>query len=72
MIDFPTVWAGNADEYIEKGIAVHDSFRNDDLITTTFAPHAPYTVSDQPLEKIRSFAHEMDIPITMHSHETGR
>jgi 5-methylthioadenosine/S-adenosylhomocysteine deaminase len=71
VIDFPTVWAGNAEEYIEKGIAVHDSFRGDDLITTTFAPHAPYTVSDEPLEKIRSFAHEMDIPITMHIHETA-
>ncbi len=71
VIDFPTVWAGAADEYIEKGIAVHDSFRNDDLINTVFAPHAPYTVSDRPLEKIRSFAHEMDIPITMHVHETA-
>ena len=71
VIDFPTVWAGNADEYIEKGIAVHDSFRNDDLVITTFAPHAPYTVSDRPLEKIRSFAHEMDIPVTMHVHETA-
>jgi 5-methylthioadenosine/S-adenosylhomocysteine deaminase len=71
VIDFPTIWAGNADEYIDKGIAVHDSFRNDDLIKTTFAPHAPYTVSDGPLEKIRSFAHEMDIPVTMHVHETA-
>ena len=71
VIDFPTVWAGSADEYIEKGIAVHDSFRTDDLINTVFAPHAPYTVSDSPLEKIRSFAHEMDIPITMHIHETA-
>lgn len=71
VIDFPTVWASNAEEYIEKGIAVHDSFRGDELITTSFAPHAPYTVSDKPLEKIRSFAHEMDIPITMHIHETA-
>ena len=71
VLDFPTVWAGSADEYIDKGIAVHDSFRNDDLVLTTFAPHAPYTVSDGPLEKIRSFAHEMDIPVTMHVHETA-
>jgi 5-methylthioadenosine/S-adenosylhomocysteine deaminase len=71
VIDFPTVWAGSADEYIEKGIAVHDSFRNEDLVNTVFAPHAPYTVSDRPLEKIRSFAHEMDIPVTMHIHETA-
>jgi len=71
VIDFPTVWAGSADEYLDKGIAVHDSFRNDDLITTCFAPHAPYTVSDAPLEKIRSYAHEMDIPVTIHLHETA-
>ena len=71
VIDFPTIWAGNADEYIDKGIAVHDSYRNHDLVKTTFAPHAPYTVSDGPLEKIRSFAHEMDIPVTMHVHETA-
>jgi len=71
VIDFPTVWAGSAEEYIDKGIDVHDSFRNDDLITTSFAPHAPYTVSDKALEKIRSFAHEIDIPITMHVHETA-
>lgn len=71
VIDFPTIWASNATEYIDKGIAVHDSFRGDELITTSFAPHAPYTVSDQPLETIRSLAHEMDIPITMHVHETA-
>ena len=71
VIEVPTVWAGNTDEYIEKGIAVHDSYRNDELIFTTFAPHAPYTVSDKPLEQIRSFAHEMDIPVTMHIHETA-
>jgi len=71
VVDFPTIWASNATEYIDKGIAVHDSFRGDELITTSFAPHAPYTVSDQPLETIRSLAHEMDIPITMHVHETA-
>ena len=71
MIDFPTVWANNADEYLKKGIDVRDQFRGNPLITTAFAPHAPYTVSDEPLEKIRSFAEEMDIPVHMHIHETA-
>lgn len=71
MIDFPTVWANNADEYLNKGIDVRDQFRGNPLITTAFAPHAPYTVSDEPLEKIRSFAEEMDIPVHMHIHETA-
>jgi len=71
VIDFPTVWAANANEYLSKGIEVHDHFRHNPLITTAFAPHAPYTVSDEPLQRIITFAEEMDIPIHMHLHETA-
>lgn len=69
-IDFPTIWARDADEYIEKGLAVHDEFRDDPLVHTAFAPHAPYTVSDQPLQRLQVLANELDIPIHMHVHET--
>lgn len=71
MIDFPTAWAQDADEYFRKGIAVHDQFRTNSLISSSFAPHAPYTVSDEPLERIRTYAEELDIPIHMHVHETA-
>jgi len=71
VLDFPTVWARDADEYIDKGLEVHDVYRNDELINTAFAPHSPYTVSDEPLEKIRMLADELDRPIHMHVHETA-
>ncbi|MDH5184321.1 MAG: TRZ/ATZ family hydrolase [Gammaproteobacteria bacterium] len=71
VIDFATAWAEDADEYLRKGIAVHDQFRTNSLITSSFAPHAPYTVSDEPMERIRSYAEELDIPIHMHIHETA-
>ncbi len=71
MIDFPSAWAQNNDEYFHKGLKLHDELRNNDLISTAFAPHAPYTVSDAPLEKIRMYADELDIPIHMHVHETA-
>jgi 5-methylthioadenosine/S-adenosylhomocysteine deaminase len=70
VLDFPTVWASNADEYIEKGTALRDLYRDDALIRTAFAPHAPYTVSDAPLQKIRTLADELDVPVHMHVHET--
>ncbi|MGZ8144344.1 MAG: TRZ/ATZ family hydrolase [Methylosarcina sp.] len=69
-IDFPSVWAENSAEYIEKGLALHDQFRHEPLITASFAPHAPYTVSDEPLKKIRMFADELELSIHMHVHET--
>jgi len=70
VIDFPTVWANNAEEYIDKGLAVRDYFKGHDLITTAFAPHAPYTVSDKPLQKIAMLASELDLAVHMHIHET--
>lgn len=71
LIDFPTAWAGDAEEYLRKGLELHDRFRNHPLITTAFAPHAPYTVSNDPLEQVRILAEELDIPIHMHIHETA-
>lgn len=70
VIDFPTVWADNAQHYLTRAMQVHDQFREDPLINTAMAPHAPYTVSDGPLEKIVTYAEELDIPIHMHIHET--
>ncbi|WP_419600052.1 TRZ/ATZ family hydrolase [Thiolapillus sp.] len=71
LIDFPTVWAENSEQYIEKGLALHEQLRHEPLLSTPFAPHAPYTVSDQPLQRIRVIADELELPIHMHVHETG-
>jgi len=70
VIDFPTVWAQDSDAYIEKGLALHEQLRHQPLVTTTFAPHAPYTVSDGPLQKIRTLSDELDRPVHIHVHET--
>jgi 5-methylthioadenosine/S-adenosylhomocysteine deaminase len=70
MIDFPTVWADSSDKYLEKGIALYEQMRHQPLITTPFAPHAPYTVSDEPLQRIHTLANELDLSVHMHVHET--
>jgi 5-methylthioadenosine/S-adenosylhomocysteine deaminase len=71
LIDFPTAWAADPAEYLAKGRQLHDDYRGHPLITTAFAPHAPYTVSDEPLERLRVLADELDLPIQMHVHETA-
>jgi len=70
VLDFPTGWAKDADEYIHKGREVHDTLHGHPRIKTIFAPHAPYTVSDAPLRKLRIFANELGIGVHMHVHET--
>ena len=70
VIDFPSAWAEDTDAYFDKAVALHDQLRNDPLIRTAFAPHAPYSVSDAPLRRVLTLANELDLPIHMHVHET--
>ncbi len=71
VIDFPTVWADDAQHYLSRAMQVHDQYRDNPLVNTAMAPHAPYTVSDEPLIKIATYAEELDIPVHMHVHETA-
>ncbi len=71
LIDFPSSWAGDAGEYLDRGLALHDRYRHEPLVKMIFAPHAPYTVSDAPLQKVRTLAEELALPIHMHVHETA-
>lgn len=71
VADFPTVWARDTQEYLDRAVEVHDLFRDDPLVRTAFAPHAPYTVGDAGLERVRVLADELDVPVHMHVHETA-
>lgn len=70
-IDFPSAYAETPDEYLKKGLALHDAYRHEPLVTTMFAPHSPYTVSPRYLERIRTLADELDVPVHIHLHETA-
>jgi 5-methylthioadenosine/S-adenosylhomocysteine deaminase len=72
VLDFTTAWGQGPDEYITKGLALHDNYRDHPLISISFGPHAPYTVSDAPLERIATLAEELEIPIQIHLHETAQ
>ena len=44
--------------------------RHQALGSFCLAPHAPYSCSDKTLEKVQTFAAQLDMPIHMHVHET--
>jgi len=72
IMDFATAWGANADDYMAKGLALRDTFRDSELINIAFGPHAPYTVSDSVLRRIAILAQEMDMPVQIHLHETAQ
>ena len=71
FIEFPSAWAASPAEYFDKGLEVHDNYRRDPLVSCSFAPHAPYTVSDESFERIRMLAEQLDLPVHCHVHETA-
>ncbi|MFZ2726239.1 MAG: TRZ/ATZ family hydrolase [Methylococcaceae bacterium] len=71
VFDFPTCWAKDSDDYINKGLALYERFKSEPLITTAFAPHAPYTVSDEPFKKLHELAEQYHLKVHCHIHETA-
>jgi 5-methylthioadenosine/S-adenosylhomocysteine deaminase len=69
VLDFPTNFAEDADDYLGKGLQLHERFRNHALIRTAFAPHSPYAVSDAPLARVQTLADELEVPVHIHLHE---
>ena len=70
-LDFPTAYARNLDEYLSKGLALHETLSAEPLLHAAFAPHAPYTVSASALERIGRLAEALELPIHIHVHETA-
>ena len=72
IIEYPSAWAADIDEYFDRALAVHDELKGDPLLGCTFAPHAPYTVSDSSFERIRTLSDQLDLPVHLHLHETAQ
>ena len=69
-IEFPTPYASDADDYINKGLAIREMWLDNPLIGFCLAPHAPYTVSDITFERVLTLSEQLDLPIHCHIHET--
>ena len=72
MLEFPTPFASDADDYLRKGLAARDQWLGHPLIGFSVAPHAPYTVSDASFGRAVAIADELALPIHLHIHETSR
>lgn len=70
VLDFPTNYATDPEDYLLKGFEFRDKWRNEELITTSIAPHAPYSVSDEAFTLINTYSEELSMNIHTHLHET--
>ncbi|MGH8672933.1 MAG: TRZ/ATZ family hydrolase [Burkholderiales bacterium] len=70
VIEFPSAYASDPDDYLQKGLALRDRWREHPLLSFCLAPHAPYTVSDATFRKVATMLGELDVPLHIHLHET--
>jgi 5-methylthioadenosine/S-adenosylhomocysteine deaminase len=71
VIDFPTAWAKDVDEYFSKGIEFYQQYQNHPLVTATVAPHAIYTVAEKNLLRVKEVAEKYNLKINLHLQETA-
>jgi 5-methylthioadenosine/S-adenosylhomocysteine deaminase len=70
VVEFPSAYAADPDQYLAKGLALRDQWREHPQLSFCLAPHAPYTVSDASFRKVAQLAAELDLPVHVHVHET--
>jgi 5-methylthioadenosine/S-adenosylhomocysteine deaminase len=70
VIEMPSAYATDAQDYLSKGLAMRDELKSEPLLSFCVAPHAPYTVSDKTFERIAMLQGELELPLHIHLHET--
>lgn len=70
VIDFPTAWAKNMDEYFSRGEEFYQEYKNHPFITTTMAPQSIYTVAEPTLLRVKEMSEKYKIKINIHMQET--
>jgi len=71
VLEFPSAYASDADDYLAKGLALRDELKDEALLSFTFAPHAPYTIADATFGRIGTLAEQLGLPVHIHIHETA-
>ena len=61
VVDAPTPYGG-----LEYAVDFINEYRNDELITPAFGPHAAYTVSEEKLKEIAQLQREYNVPVLIH------
>lgn len=71
LSDGPMPGVADSADALAGGLHLHDEYRHHPLVSIAFGPHAPYTVGDELLQRVRTLSDELELPIQMHLHETA-
>ena len=67
VMETPSPYAADARDYLAKGLAMRDAFRDEPSLSFCMAPHG---ASNPTLERIGTYAAELDVPVHVRLHES--
>jgi 5-methylthioadenosine/S-adenosylhomocysteine deaminase len=70
VLEFPSAYAADAADYLARGLHIRDTLKDEPLLSFSFAPHAPYTITDETYRRIGTLADQLGLTIHTHIHET--
>jgi len=71
VLDFPVPGAVDVHAALDAGLALYERLSGHPRVSIAFGPHAPYTVGDDSLGRVRELAERCAARIQMHVHETA-
>ncbi len=71
VLDFTVPGAPDVETALSSGLPLFEQLREQTRVRMAFGPHAPYTVGDASLLRVRDLAAEFGAGIQMHVHETA-
>lgn len=71
VLDFPVPGAQNLDQALAAGLPLFDRLTEHPRLRLAFGPHAPYTVGDASLLRVKALAEQFGAGIQMHVHESA-
>ena len=66
VLEQPTAWAQDLDEYLTRGLELRDRYRGDPLVATMFVLHSPSATGDATLARVRTLADQLQAPVMTH------
>lgn len=70
VLEFPSGYASDAEDYLEKGLAARDDLRANPTLSFSLAPHAPYSMENSSFDKVLTYAEQLNLGMHTHLHET--
>ena len=72
LIEFSNPWSTDVNDALHKGLELFHALRHSNLVKVALGPHSAYSLNAKDMERVGMYAHELDIMVQIHLHESAQ